>query len=356
MGRERNIPEKYKGRYIWSISRLFSFHDCQYSFFLNYIMKKEGKPNIYSALGSKIHSLLELGQENKISNDEMIKEFHNILFECKEIAGYKFPSEKVEKNFVESIEHYLKHYKPVNAKKFDSELEFYTEIAGSVLIGYIDGVVYNHDDTIEVVDYKTSTKYAKKDLDKKGLQLIVYAIAMEQEYGVKISKVSWNMLKYCQIDWIGATKPRSMFVLRNEVVSSLKSELLKDLRKLNMNETEIELLLEQAIRENDMTLFPQEIQDKYVISDGYVEYELSDRTRKLLEDFVASTVAEIEAKPKDNIGVWKAKDIEKEGNFFCSVLCDFKNDCPHYHDWLDSNKDKFEKTSTPDDDLRRLFG
>lgn len=365
---ERKVPEKFKGRKIYSISRLTSFMNCEYGYFLNYHLKKQGKPNIYSLLGTKVHEILERLQISEITKEEAKKEFDNALFEVTEIMGYKFMSDKVRDNFIKSIRHFFDYYKPIPASKVLMEKEFYTEVAGVVLVGFIDVVALFEDKDadgnittrVEVVDYKTSSKYTSKDIDEHGLQLVLYAMALEQEFGVKISKIKWNMLKYCNVKWQGATKPREAFYLRSEVVSKLRTELKKDLRKEGMTDPEIELLLAKAEETNDMTILPKSIQGKYEITDGYIEYDYTAEKKTMLELFVASTVKEIEAKNPVDEKEWKAKDVAQD-SFFCGTLCDFKTSCPFYSKYIEQLKaeaegNKISAISNIDNEMKRLFG
>jgi hypothetical protein len=141
----------------------------------------------------------------------------------------------------------------------------------------------------------------------------------------------------------------------------LRSELKKDLRKEGMTDAEIELLLAKAEETNDMKLLPQSVQDKYKITDGYVEYDLNDKTRKLLEDFVADTVKQIEAKNPNDINDWLPKDVSKD-SFFCSTLCDHKASCEFYQRYVEQLKAESlgEQSSavspTFDEEMKRLFG
>lgn len=362
--RERNVPKKFKGRKIYSISRLSSFENCQYGYHLNYNLKKDGVQNIYAHLGTKVHDMLELMQFGKLKNEDALNQFRMAVFESTTVLGYKFPSDKVRDNFISCIEHFLTNYSPIPAKEFRSELEFFTEIEGHVLVGYIDGVILTNDGTIEVIDYKTSSKYTKQNLDEHGMQLVLYAMALEQEFGAKVEKVKWNMLKYCCVSWQGATKPRQSFCQRNEVVKAIRNEIKKDLRALGKNESEIELILDTAQAKNDMSMLPETIQNKYSISDGFVEYTLNDETREILRTFVRNTVAEIEGKNPNNDLDWKPKEISKNNSFFCSVLCDHKSNCYAYKEYMESLEVGSEfaisvdgQSDNKDNDiLKQLFG
>jgi hypothetical protein len=333
MGRERVVPERFSDRNIYSISRLDSYMNCEHGYYLNYVLKNRGKGNIYSLVGGKAHELLEEMQFGNMTNEEALKKFRAYMFECTEILGHKFSSDKIRTNYVNSVEHFLMNYTPIDCKEFKSELEFFTEIGGEVLIGYIDGVIENHDGTIEILDYKTSTKFSAKELDKKARQLVVYALAMEQEYGIQVHKVKWNMLKYCTVTWQGVKATRSGYYLRCDLVKSIGNEIKKDLTKIGYSAIEVELLLEKAIATNDMTLFPQEVQDKYVVTDGFLEYPISQESKDDLAVFIKETVAEIEDKI-ENKGIWKPKEITEKTSFFCTHLCNHSLICEQYKNYM----------------------
>lgn len=338
--RERNVPEKFKGRNIYSYSRLSTFNNCPYSYYLGYIKALKGRPNIYSHLGGIAHELLEKLQVDEITIEKAINEFKNALLFC-EINEMHFPNEQIKKNYVECILHFFKNYSKMDAKKILIEKEFYTEINGNVILGYIDLIILNHDGTIEIFDYKTSSKFSKNNIDKYGLQLILYAMALEQEFGVSIKAVKWNMLKYCIIEFQGATKLRTMFAERNKWVEKIKTELLKDLRNSDYNDFQVETALEIAIKNNSLETLPEKIQKKYIIKDGFIEYPLNVNTRTALVNFLTDTIANIEAMPHDE-SKWIAKDIKKEGSFFCGNLCDHKDNCKFYSEFVKQNISSFK--------------
>jgi ATP-dependent helicase/DNAse subunit B len=360
MGLVRNVPIQYQGKTIYSISRLQSFLNCQFGYYLTYVKKIRGKDNIYNFLGQHIHSLIEQYQGGLLTNQQMVTSFENKLIEC-DILDLGFPTEKVKDNFITCITHFLTNYNVIDAKDVNLEKEFYTEIYNKnggepyIFMGFIDAIIYNHDGTVEVIDYKTSTKYAKQDLDEHALQLLLYCYALEQE-GIKVDKVKWNMLKYCWIKWQGATKPREMFSLRSEIVKSLRSELTKDLRKLKKEDFEIELILDEAEQLNSFSTLPQSIQDKYIIADGYIEYPYDDSTKEMLIDFVNCTIPLIESKVIAGESEWKPLEITTKNNFFCSQLCGVSGSCPYYQEFINANRDSFTKITDKVDEMSEIFG
>ena len=62
--------------------------------------------------------------------DEERKVIYDMTFldelELAECFGYEFMSDKIKHNYVESLKHYLRHYKPVEGDvKIEVEKEFY---------------------------------------------------------------------------------------------------------------------------------------------------------------------------------------------------------------------------------------
>lgn len=352
---DSKIPKEFEGKTIYSISRLDKFEECPYSFYLIYKQKVKGKPNIFSLLGSTIHNILESLQFEKISKEDALVKFYNAVFEYTNILDYKFTSDKVANNLIGSISHYITNYKPIKCKKFESEYQFYTTINDIVLTGFIDGIIVLDNDTVHIIDYKTSTKFNKTELIKKGRQLVLYAYALEKERDIKVSSVAWNMLKYVIVTWKGATKPRSMMMLRTEIVKALRSELKKQLRKLNYSDIEIELILDEAEKKNDLNLLPHDLAKQFNINDAIIEYTYNEDTKQELINFVTNTVSDIES--RSNIeDEWECRDIDKE-NYYCSVLCDVSTHCKHYKSWVERNADSFNEKSNNDEDLiKELFG
>ena len=52
---------------LYSFSKLNSFHQCEYQYYLNYILKEKGKQNVYGHLGGVIHDLCEQLSKNEIT-------------------------------------------------------------------------------------------------------------------------------------------------------------------------------------------------------------------------------------------------------------------------------------------------
>lgn len=259
---------------VYSYSKLTCFEQCSYQFFKKYVLKEEKRESIYALAGTSTHEAVERIQSGELTNEEALEKwkeemnFHSFL-------GYEFTTEKTKTNFIESIEHFIKNYKPIPGT-VEIEKEFMLDVEGHKLRGFIDLLVHNDDGTISIIDLKTSSKYSKHDLDKHARQLIIYALAMEQQ-GFEVRDISWNMMKYCVVNG----KRGKKVILRSELEKGMEFE------------------------------------------DYIVSYPLDEKTKEDTKKWIVNTIEEIESKD-DLFDEWKTC----EGNdFYCSNLCGFCDAC-----------------------------
>lgn len=259
---------------VYSYSKLTCFEQCSYQFFKKYVLKEEKRESIYALAGTSTHEAVERIQSGELTNEEALEKwkeemnFHSFL-------GYEFTTEKTKTNFIESIEHFIKNYKPIPGT-VEIEKEFMLDVEGHKLRGFIDLLVHNDDGTISIIDLKTSSKYSKHDLDKHARQLIIYALAMEQQ-GFEVRDISWNMMKYCVVNG----KRGKKVILRSKLEKGMEFE------------------------------------------DYIVSYPLDEKTKEDTKKWIVNTIEEIESKD-DLFDEWKTC----EGNdFYCSNLCSFCDTC-----------------------------
>jgi len=355
------IPKKYKNRKIYSFSKLTTFEQCQYQYYLGYIEGLEGKSSIYSVLGSLIHEQTELLQQRKITNIKALQNFKDKLLEMELSGKIKFISKKVEDNYKQCLYHYLIYYKPFEATKTALEKEFYTEIEGIIVRGFID-IILLHEESqdknllpqqeISIIDYKTSSKYSGNEEKKHALQLILYAYAMERIYKAKIKMIGWNMLKYATVTYFKDIPPKTKknpvwsvvekvkICLRNEIVIKHEKEIITEMQKLNKSDIEIEL----ALRSDEI---PKEIAEKFKIEDCIVTWDYNKEEKNRLIDFIINTVKEIEN--RKNKEEFLAVEINNGTKFYCEVLCD-------YSEYCEQLKKYKEETQSENNLLEDLFG
>ena len=269
--RNNNIP-------VYSVSRLDTYNTCKYKYYKTYLREKEEKSeNIYSILGSKVHSLVEqqfiLKRNNSLEEIDFRKE---ILDEFKEaeLKGYTFSSEKVKDKWLYDIIHFCNNSKFYEMNIIENELHFVLDFDNIWLQGYIDAIVDNGDNTVSVIDWKTSSAFKTAELPKKARQLLLYKIALE-EAGTSVSHVYWDMLKYADVSWINKSKKTSHRICeRTEILEKMRNEFTKFLYELGYNDNEIEEMFLSCESMNTLDFFPDSLIQKYQIND-YVIFVLN---------------------------------------------------------------------------------
>ena len=275
-----------KDKKIYSYSRLESYHNCPYAYYITYIEGNRSEHNIYSFLGSVVHELLEELQQKIINNDDAIEKFENAVTEA-DMLGYEWMSDSVKNKYVLAVKHYLEHYKPIECDEYFIEEYFEIPVGDKWMKGYIDLYTIT-DDIIDIYDYKTSSSssFTGKDAYKKMRQMILYGIAIKQKHPDKeIRSMNFDMLKYYK-------------------VPSKRSKLgytLKDRSTI------------------DILDFTTEF------SPAYVSAEFTTEVVEEVTEYVCNTVNEIESLDKD-LGCYK-KGFNPKKDFFCKTLCSFRDRC-----------------------------
>lgn len=259
---------------VYSYSRLGCFQGCKYSYYLSYILKAKGKENIYSFLGGMTHTILEDLQQDKIDNEQAVRMFLDSVDEA-DLLGLSWISDKVKSNYVSSIVHYLENWTKLQGE-CELEKEFLIELDGIKIKGFIDILVKNGN-MVDVFDYKTSSKFSKRDLPAYGRQLVLYALAVQQIYpDVEIGTIAWHMLKYAKV--------------------GRKVELRADV--------------------DFMSEF-----EPYILEYIYNEDTIND-----LKQYVKDIVNQIEQLSEEEENYPPKVDY-----FFCSKLCDYSDICKHFN-------------------------
>lgn len=342
---------KKQGAKIFSFSRLGSFKNCEYEYYNTYVLGNRGIDNVYTLLGSLIHT----GIENIYSEKEDIlkfkKDYDNKLLEL-EMVGMNFPNEKIGDNWKADVNHFISHFNKIDSKMILEKL-FLIEIEDGVWIqGFIDAILPSDKGApnVNIYDWKSSSRFAGKKLEEAGRQLLLYKIGIEDNTNLKVDKVMWFMLKYiyvCNIQKNGKVKKK--MCNRGKWVKEITNPITKELNNLGIEEFELEMLLDKAIEDNNMEGLPKEVQDKFWLEDCVVEYEITDEKINELKQYISDTISEIDAKDKENEDDWNPVDINKSNSFYCSVLCSHRKTCKYYKTFLKENANSFDKKDKKDE-------
>lgn len=201
----------------WSFSRINSYSNCPYGWYLNYIECMPKKSSFFSEYGTLMHKLLEGYAKQEID-----------VFEIADIYKDSYDAEVATEapynKYVDLRESYFqKGLDYLNS--FDLELDKYNVLGvekevrfnldGYDIVGYIDLLLRDKETgEITILDHKSadikilkSGKVSKTDadhFDEFKKQLYLYSHAVLEEYG-RVDYLCWNLFKSqnsIKIPWV----------------------------------------------------------------------------------------------------------------------------------------------------------
>lgn len=348
------VKKKYGVNELWSWSKFDTFLTSPYSYYLKYILHKpEDRTDCsYATLGGICHSVIEDFYNDKIPYSEMIEQFEDGWVTAIDIADLKFDRNDEEKNksisekYKLNLEHFYRTHKKIEK---DIKLEQFVsaKIGENVFQGYIDATYVDDDGNVNIVDWKTSTKYSGKTANEKCGQLVVYAIGLNQT-GIPFDKIKicWNFLKYVTIQYQqknGVIKTRD--VERYKIGESLQSNAkmwLKEFGYADQVDDYLKLLLDA----NSIEVLPEEVQKKYIVSDCYVYVPLTFELIDYWTNTIITTIKDIKLREADyketksDKVFWESFDDVKTQSYYFATLCGYS---PSLHMPYKNYLDKIEQ-------------
>lgn len=322
MNEYRNkIKEANPKAKFWSHSRLGSYNTCPRQYYYTYIDKKPQKTGVYSTLGESAHQTLQDLYEGKVKILNK-QQFDNDFLKC-EMFGINFPRSKydIKGGYKKDIDAFFDVYKKVHTDgQYICELGFILQIdKDNYELGYIDLLIINKDGSADIVDFKTSSDFKGDHLTEAGRQLVLYALAIEQLYGIKVNSVKWHMLKYINVQ-IGTNKTKTA-VRGREWVSKCSSQIRTLMKNMGYDESLIDLYITQAEASNSIKQLPQDVQDKINVNVYFRDYKLTDEIKEETINYTKESIKNIEENivKGDCEYMWECKP----DRFFCNNLCGF---------------------------------
>ena len=333
------LKEKYSTDTLWSWSRYNTYKNDPYSYMLKYINHiKETKLSIYGISGGGCHDIIERYYRDELKYQDMSQAYEDLLFdmnmkELKYNRKDEAANKKIADKYEECVRLFYKQHIPVKTKMILEQ--FITVKIGEYLFqGYIDALTKDEEGFYNVIDWKTSTMYSGQKVIKESGQLVLYAESLIQR-GIDINKIKicWNFLKYCIIEQQLKSfedkektihKIRETKCLRNEWVSKISTNLRMWLKQDGLEEVEIDELVSEAIKNNNLDNIPEEIRDKYKMKDCYVYIPITQELVDNLKTDIIATLDEIGMLEKsyeitkDDRLFWT--HIDKQNEFFFSNL------------------------------------
>lgn len=245
MGKYKEEIEKMR----WSFSRVHSFEQCKYMWYLQYLLTDgEGKPiyeteqNFYAAFGSLCHKILEKILTGQITVEEGVEEYKERYDDETDIIDRKdnisqkyyrlglsyFNNEKLE---------WLKNYEILGVEK---KVTF--TINSYEFVGYIDLLLMNKSrGELVIVDHKSAEypigkkgsvlKRKEKDHLAYKRQLYLYAKPVFEKYGVYPAYIKWNYFK--EQKWLELQFSRTEY---EEALAWAENEIKKIEKEEDFNE------------------------------------------------------------------------------------------------------------------------
>lgn len=185
----------------WSYSRLDSYGQCPYRWFLRYIKECKESDKFYASYGSFMHHILERYYNGELSKDDMLLEF--LLDFSSKVKGAR-PKEATVQKYIEQGSEYLKNFQPLPFKMISVENKVEFDIDGIPFVGFIDFLGEEDGEYIVVDnksrDLKPRSKREKptakdKELDEMLRQLYIYSAAVYQRYGKYPKELCFNCFR-----------------------------------------------------------------------------------------------------------------------------------------------------------------
>ena len=191
----------------WSYTRLSSFIQCPYEWYLQYIEGCNGDNNFYAEYGKYCHVILEKYAKKELGlfelPDYFLEHFDEYISQdASDRTGERREKyKKLGKSYFENIDFDFDKYEILGIEK---KCEF--KIDGKPFVGFIDLLLKDRKTgEIILLDHKSSEypigkkgKVLKSEQEKfKGYkrQLYLYCIQVFNDYGVFPNKIGWNYFK-----------------------------------------------------------------------------------------------------------------------------------------------------------------
>jgi len=173
---------------------------CPYAAFLRYEAALRGPTTPWLALGSALHTTLEIAHKEEDFNlkhwiSTFQAEYNRIIIDEDVFVSYP-QLKKLENEGSLMLERYYVQIESGQITKTPLELEkeFRIPIAGTFLIGRIDKIEQDNGD-LSIIDYKSGSKKPDAWFLRHDLQLTAYYWACFELYGKYPKKLIWHHLR-----------------------------------------------------------------------------------------------------------------------------------------------------------------
>ena len=174
----------------WSHSRINTFLQCPYQFYLKYIDQAEESPMFFAEYGGLIHSILAEYYSGNISSADALNDYL-IRFPSEAIGSY--PSDDIRLSYFRQGIECMKSLTPIDGKVLCVENELNFSIGNMPFIGFVDLVYEDADGALCIMDHKSRALRQRSNRKKPTQydiklqfylrQLYLYSIPVAEKYG-----------------------------------------------------------------------------------------------------------------------------------------------------------------------------
>ena len=174
----------------WSHSRLTSYLQCPYQFYLKYIEALDGSPMFFASFGSLVHDLLADYYRGDTAAGELPIQFMTRF--PFEVCG-NAPSDQMRSSYFKQGADFMKFPSPIAGKILGVEEKVSFNIDNRPFIGFVDLVYEDVDSALCILDHKSHALKPRScrrkptrtdiELDEYLRQLYLYSIPIERKYG-----------------------------------------------------------------------------------------------------------------------------------------------------------------------------
>lgn len=345
------IKKKYGVSRIFSWSRVNTYMTSKYEYYLKYVkhVKEDRTDCGYAPLGSIAHDTLDAFYEGDISYEDMIDQFEDGWLTAIDIADLKLDRNdeehdaSIKAKYKEDLQIFFKNHIKYEHKLL-IEKPVIAQVGDNVFVGYIDALFKDDNGCYNIIDFKTSSMYKGKTLEEHSGQLTIYGLGLVQA-GIPLDKVKicFNFLKYCNVQYHqknGAVKERQ--VERYKLGDSLKTNVKMWLKADGYSEDEIDDYLKLLIDTNTIDVLPDDVRNKYVITDCHVFIPFTQELIDKWTDTIVSTIQDINMREKDyeetksDAAFWDSEEDVKAQSYYFSTLMGYSaNLHKPYKEYLD---------------------
>lgn len=353
---------------IWSWSKLNTYITDPYEYLLKYILKiqEDRKDSIYAVSGGCSHELIEKFYQNELDHQNMLNEYEDKVFEFNTLGlmydrSDKDKNEKIAKKYEDCMRHFFSNHIKVTNKPIIEQF-ILIKVGDHYFQGYIDFINIEKRDNnkkIIITDWKTSSIYKGEKLLKESGQLLLYGEGVHQKTNTPYEDIiiRFNFMKYVNVTYTqkkGDKKVRQ--IERNAIGEKLQSNVKTWLKHFKYDEDEIDIFLCQMSDTNGISCLPKKIQEKFEISDCYIEVELNKEIINNHIQNIINIIKQIEEKEEEyeetknkNI-FWQ--DVDKQSSYYHTNLSGYSASIHiPYKKYLEEYENKEDRRMVEDKEL-----